>query len=63
MNADKVRLANNKKEQAKLISDFIVKARLAIKVAFGPDSTEYEMAGGTRASDRKKPHKKVKQSK
>jgi hypothetical protein len=39
---------------------FLVKAKLAIKVQFGPDSSEYEMAGGTRASDRKRPVRKAK---
>lgn len=31
-----------------------------IRAAFGPDSTEYEEAGGVRTSERKKPTKKPK---
>lgn len=31
-----------------------------IRAAFGPDSSEYEEAGGVRTSERKKPEKKTK---
>jgi hypothetical protein len=63
LNAEKKKLVNTKDQQCKTLSDFIVKARLAIKLAYGPDSSEYEMAGGTRASERKRPVRKAKESK
>ena len=58
VNADRTRLINSKGDQAGTLSDFIVQVRLAVKAVCGPDSSEYEMVGGTRASDRKKPKKK-----
>ena len=36
------------------IERFLVHVRLAVKAVCGPDSSEYEMVGGTRASERKK---------
>ena len=63
LNAEKTKLVNTKDDQCKTLSDFIVKSRLAIKLAYGPDSSEYEMAGGTRSSERKKPVRKPKESK
>lgn len=60
LNAERTRLVNMKREQAQLLSDYIVQIRLAVKVAYGPDSSEYEMTGGTRASQRKKRVRKVK---
>jgi hypothetical protein len=59
VNADRTRLVNSKGEQAETLSDFIVQVRLAVKAVCGSDSSEYEMIGGTRASDRKKPKKKT----
>jgi hypothetical protein len=58
--AEVTKLVNMKKESAKAMRAFLVKAKLAIKVQFGSDSSEYEMAGGTRASDRKRPVRKAK---
>jgi len=58
VNADRTRLVNSKGEQTETLSDFIVQVRLAVKAVCGTDSSEYEMIGGTRASDRKKPKKK-----
>jgi hypothetical protein len=58
VNADRTRLVNSKGEQTETLSDFIVQVRLAVKAVCGPDSSEYEMVSGTRASDRKKPKKK-----
>lgn len=58
VNAERTRLVNSKGDQAETLSDFIVQVRLAVKAVCGPDSSEYEMVGGTRASDRKKPKKK-----
>lgn len=58
VNADRTRLVNSKAEQAGILSDFIVQVRLAVKAVCGPDSSEYEMIGGTRSSERKKPKRK-----
>jgi hypothetical protein len=60
LNAEKTKLVNSKAEATSDLSAFLVKARLAIKVQYGADSTEYDMAGGTRSSERKKPVRKLK---
>ena len=41
-------------------SQLTTRARSGIRGFFGPDSDEYEQAGGTRTSERKKPTRKVK---
>jgi hypothetical protein len=60
LKAERTKAVNAKKEAAKALNGLLVKARMAIKIEFGPDSSEYEMAGGTRASERKKPVRKPK---
>lgn len=60
LNAERTRLVNVKGGAAHGLRDFITKARLAIKVECGDDSSEYEMAGGTRKSERKRPVRKPK---
>lgn len=37
----------------------VKKARSGIKSVYGDDSTEYQLAGGTRLRDRKRPRRKV----
>ncbi|MCI5151089.1 MAG: hypothetical protein D3916_17190, partial [Candidatus Electrothrix sp. MAN1_4] len=54
VNADKTRLVNEKGDLAEDVIDYIVSSRSVIKGVFGTDSSEYEMVGGTRASERKK---------
>jgi preprotein translocase subunit Sss1 len=44
----------SKADCAKRVSDYIVQVRSVIKGISGPDSSEYEMVGGTRMSERKK---------
>ena len=44
---------NDTNAQAKAIQDLTVRARGGARAQFGPDSTQYEQLGGTRASDRK----------
>lgn len=45
-------------EQKELeLKDFHERILLAVAVKYGKDSVEYEMAGGTKKSDRKKPTK------
>jgi hypothetical protein len=60
LNAERTKLVNEKRASAKNLRAFITKARLAIKVECGDDSSEYEMAGGTRRSERKKAVRKPK---
>ncbi len=50
LNAERTRLVNNKADQAKNLSDYIVQVRAAVKGILGADSSEYDMVGGTRAS-------------
>lgn len=58
LNAERVKLVNEKRVAQQALRQDIVKARLAIKVECGDDSSEYEMAGGTRRSERKRPVRK-----
>ena len=44
--------------QNDLLSDWNRRVLSAVEAQFGPDSSEYEMVGGTRKSERKKPSKK-----
>jgi hypothetical protein len=55
LNAERTRLVNVKGEKADDLSDYIVRVRAAVKGIFGTDSSEYDMVGGTRSSERKKP--------
>ena len=41
------------------LSGYNTRALSAIRGIFGPDSTEYDQAGGTRTSERKKPVRKA----
>ena len=41
------------------IWDKVKRARAGIKATYGDDSTEYEIAGGTRLSERKPPRRKA----
>ena len=59
-NAKTTQLVNSKGEVAQRVSDYVVQVRSVVKGISGPDSSEYEMVGGTRLSERKKPKKKDK---
>ena len=48
-------LFNEREAQANAVSELIVRARSGFKSVYGLDSTQYEQAGGTRKSDRKRP--------
>ena len=61
LNAERTRMVNVKAEQAGALSDYIVQVRSAVKGIFGADSTEYDMVGGTRTSERKHYTKKTEQ--
>jgi hypothetical protein len=60
VNANRTQLVNSKADGAERVSDYVVQVRSVIKGISGPDSSEYEMVGGTRKSERKKPKKKDK---
>jgi hypothetical protein len=60
VNANRTQLVNSKADVAERVSDYVVQVRSVIKGISGPDSSEYEMVGGTRKSERKKPKKKDK---
>ncbi|MBI5388238.1 MAG: hypothetical protein HZA90_26535 [Verrucomicrobia bacterium] len=53
-------LVNTRKTLRDEVSGLTTRARSGIRGFFGPDSTQYEQAGGTRTSERKKPVRKAK---
>jgi len=53
-------LMNNRDTAASTLSGYNTRALSAIRGIYGPDSTEYEQAVGTRTSERKKPVRKEK---
>jgi hypothetical protein len=52
-------LMNARDAKSGNISELVSRARSGIRAAFGPDSTEYEQAGGTRRSERKPAKRKT----
>ena len=44
--------ANKRDEEVVAVNDLLKRVRSQVKASFGDDSTEYEMAGGKRRSDR-----------
>ena len=53
-------LLDNRDDAASLLAGYNTRALSAIRGIFGPDSSEYDQAGGTRTSERKTPTRKVK---
>jgi hypothetical protein len=53
-------LLNQLSTQEKDLSAWSTKALGGVKFKYGPDSSQYEMAGGIRQSERKKPVRKAK---
>jgi len=51
-------LANDLKEQTTEMAGIVTRARSGFRATFGPNSTQYEQAGGTRSSERKRPSSK-----
>lgn len=51
-------LTNLTNEKAESVTANITRALSGIRAVFGPDSTQYEEAGGTRSSERKSPKTK-----
>lgn len=58
MIAELDRLQNELKQEEAELNDLNRRVLSAGEAAYGPDSSEYEMLGGTRKSERKKPGKK-----
>lgn len=53
-------LRNQRDEMVMRLKDFATRGRAGIKGYFGGNSSQYEQAGGTRSSERKKPVRKAK---
>jgi hypothetical protein len=51
-------LTNELNEQTNDLAAITTRARSGFRAMFGPDSTQYEQAGGTRSSERKRPSPK-----
>lgn len=49
---------NEANERSDDLAALVTRARSGFRAFYGPDSTQYEQAGGTRASDRKRPARK-----
>ncbi len=55
-------LSNELTEQTNELATINTRARSGFRSFFGPDSTQYEQAGGTRSSERKRAAKKTPES-
>ncbi len=51
-------LVNELNEKASELANINTRARSGFRAVYGPDSSQYEQAGGTRTSERKRPSKK-----
>jgi hypothetical protein len=51
-------LTNDLTVQVNELAAITTRARSGFRAFYGPDSTQYEQAGGTRSSERKRPAKK-----
>jgi hypothetical protein len=52
---------NDANGRAETLNGIVTRARSGFRAFFGPDSTQYEQAGGTRLSDRKRAARKAKE--
>lgn len=53
-------LLNKRNDSTKVLNGYNTRCLSTVRGIFGPDSSEYELAGGTRTSERKKPVRKPK---
>ena len=51
-------LTNELNEQTSEMASIVTRARSGFRATYGPDSSQYEQAGGTRSSERKRPSSK-----
>ena len=49
---------NDSNGKALAVATIVTRARSGFRAFFGPDSSQYEQAGGTRASERRRPARK-----
>jgi hypothetical protein len=47
-------------DHARTLSDLVTRVRSGVRAIYGPDSPQYEQAGGVRRSERKRPVRKPK---
>ena len=59
LEAELINLRNERDATGIEIWGQVKRARAGIKAVYGDDSTEYQLAGGTRLRDRKRPRRKV----
>ena len=50
-----------REEGTRVLNELCSRARSGFRAIYGPDSTQYEQAGGTRASERRRPARKGKE--
>ena len=55
-----VALKNKRDALASELSELVTRTKSGFRAIYGPDSTQYEQAGGTRKSERAKPTRKPK---
>ena len=55
-------LMDDRDDKATVLNDLVTRARSGFRAVYGADSAQYEQAGGTRKSERKRPGRKVKVS-
>jgi hypothetical protein len=53
-------LLDQRDDKALVLSDLVTRARSGFRAVYGPDSPQYEQAGGTRRSERKHPTRQPK---
>ena len=56
------RLVNERDSEAEALNELNTRARSGFRAVYGPDSSQYEQAGGTRKSERKPATRKRKQT-
>ena len=60
MSTELTGLINDRDSQGVGLNELVTRVRSGFRAVYGPDSTQYEQAGGTRLSERKKPSRKPK---
>ena len=58
--AEETAAINEVNAQGAAVDDANTRIRSGIRATYGPDSNQYEQAGGTRTSERKRPARKAK---
>lgn len=58
LNNERTDAVNHKNSTGKAVFEFIKRVRSTVKGVYGDDSSEYDLVGGTRRSERKPPTRK-----